>query len=44
MDERRQGFKEADPTLRATVLILAVLGFVQGALVGLVLALLYVLW
>jgi hypothetical protein len=44
MDEARQGPREVDPNLRSAVLIVAVLGFIQGALIGLVLALLYVLW
>lgn len=44
MDERGRVSQTADPTVRAVVLVLAVLGFIQGALVGLVLALLYVLW
>lgn len=39
-----EGSSGADPTVRAVVLILAVLGFVQGALIGLVGALVFVLW
>lgn len=43
-DRATDGPQGADPTLRAAVLVLAILGFVQGALIGLVGALVFVLW
>lgn len=43
-DRPGEGSRSPDPTLRAVVLVLAILGFVQGALIGLVGALLFALW
>ena len=44
MNEGAEASREVDPTLRMAVLVMAIIGFIQGALVGLMLALLYVLW
>lgn len=43
-DRSTEAAQGADPTLRAAVLVLAILGFIQGALIGLVGALVFVLW